>query len=189
MGVVLDGGASRRMGRPKADLSDASGRTLLTLALNRLRPWARVRVVAGRGGGQGPPPGIPWLSDPPGLHGPLAGVAAAVQGFPADYYLVLAVDLPRARPGLLVAAGRRHPGRAAVGRTRGGQWQPLAGLYPAVHARHALTLLRRGERRAVVWARSGPRPPVAVPGPWWVNVNTPEEAAHLLGPQDAQTEA
>ena len=62
-----------------------------------------------------------------------------------------------------------------------GDWQPLAGIYPAAHARSALTLLRRGERRAGVWACSGPRSPIAVPGPWWVNVNTPEEAGHLLG--------
>ena len=169
------------MGRPKADLIGPDGRPLLSGALNRLHPWARVRVVAGQGPGKGPPPWVPWLRDPPGMHGPLAGIAAAVRRFPAEYYLILAVDLPWARPELLVAAGRRYPHRATVGRSPSGDWQPLAGLYPAAHARSALTLLRRGERRAGVWARSGPRPPIAVPGPWWVNVNTPEEAGHLLG--------
>ncbi|MEF8792746.1 molybdenum cofactor guanylyltransferase [Thiohalorhabdus sp.] len=180
--MVLGGGGSRRMGRPKADLIDATGRPLMATALHRLWPWARVRVVAGQGPGQRPPPWVPWLRDPPGLCGPLAGVAAAVQAFPADYYLVLALDLPRARPDLLVDAGRRHPDRAVVGRTAEGAWQPLAGLYPAEHARGALRLLRRGQRRAISWALSGPRVPFAVPGPWWVNVNTPEEAARLLGP-------
>jgi len=169
------------MGRAKGGLAHPAGGTLLTAALARLRPWAAVRVVAGRGAGEAAPAGIPWLRDPPGLGGPLAGVAAAVRAFPADYYLVLALDLPRARPDLLVAAARRHPGRAVVGCTPEGRWQPLAGLYPAAHARRALDLLRRGERRATLWAAAGPWPPLALRGPWWVNINTPEEAARYLG--------
>lgn len=154
---------------------------MLLSALHRLQPWVGVRVVAGRGSGRRPPPAIPWLRDPPGLRGPLAGLAAVVRAFPADYYLVLAVDMPWARPGSLVRTARRYPGRAVIGQTPDGAWQPLAGLYPAEHVRRALTLLRRGERRASVWARSGALPPVRVPGPWWGNVNTPEEAACLLG--------
>lgn len=184
MGVVLAGGASRRMGRPKGGLRHPAGRrTLLGQALHRLHPLTAVRVVAGRGAGEQVPAAIPWLRDPPGLHGPLAGVAAAVAAFPADFYLILAVDMPRARPELLVREARRRPGRTVIGRDPDGAWQPLAGLYPARHARYALTLLRRGERRATVWAGAGA--PAAVRGPWWVNVNRPEEAASLLTPEGA----
>jgi molybdopterin-guanine dinucleotide biosynthesis protein A len=168
------------MGTAKGGLAHPDGGTLLSVALHRLRPWARVRVVAGRGTGEQAPAGIPWLRDPPGLRGPLAGVAAAARAFPADYYLLLAVDMPAARPELLVAAARRRPGRTVIGQTPDGRWQPLAGVYPAAHVRRAWRLLRRGERRATVWAAEPPRPPVGVRGPWWLNVNTPAEAAHHL---------
>jgi molybdopterin-guanine dinucleotide biosynthesis protein A len=168
------------MGRPKGQLAHPEGGTLIAAALRRLTPWVRLRVVAGRGPGEAVPAALPWLADPPGLHGPLAGVAAAVRDFPAAYYLVLAVDMPAARPDRLVSAARRHPGHAAIGQGPDGAWQPLAGLYPAEHARRAMTLLRRGERRATVWADSGPRPPVPVRGPWWANINTPAEADRFL---------
>jgi molybdopterin-guanine dinucleotide biosynthesis protein A len=178
VGVVLAGGASRRMGCPKAALRHPSGRTLLAEAVHRLRPWTRLQVVAGR------PPGVvtggalPVVSDPPGLRGPLAGIARAAQVFPAAYYLILAVDLPWARPERLVAAARRQPGRAAVARLPGGQWQPLAGLYPARRARAAMPALRQSGRRVMPWALA--EAPLAVDGPWWVNINTPEEAAACL---------
>jgi molybdopterin-guanine dinucleotide biosynthesis protein A len=168
------------MGRPKGQLAHPEGGTLIAAALRRLGPWARVRVVAGRGPGEAVPASVPWLGDPPGLHGPLAGLAAAVRDFPAAYYLVLAVDMPAARPDLLVRTARRYPGRTVVGQTPDGAWQPLAGLYPAAHARRALALLRRGERRARVWAACGPRPPIPVRGPWWANINTPADAERFL---------
>jgi molybdopterin-guanine dinucleotide biosynthesis protein A len=168
------------MGRPKGRLRHPSGRTLLGEAVHRLRPWTRIQVVAGRGGGETAPAALPRLADPPGLHGPLAGIARVAGAFPAAYYLVLAVDLPRARPGRLMSVGRRFPGRAVIGQGPEGGWQPLAGLYPAAQARQALWTLRHRGRRVMPWALAGR--PVPVRGPWWVNVNSPEEARIHLGP-------
>lgn len=168
------------MGRAKGGLPHPAGRSLLMEGLRRLRPWTRVQVVAGCPPGERLPAAVPCVSDPPGLRGPLAGLARVAGAFPASYYLVLAVDMPWARPERLVAAARRFPGRAVIGRTPEGSWQPLAGLYPAARVRQALPELRRRGRRVMPWALAAD--PVPVTGPWWANVNTPEEARRHLGP-------
>ena len=181
VGVVLAGGASRRMGRPKGRLLHPSGRSYLAEALHRLRPWTRVQVVAGHGPGEQVPAHVPWLRDPPGLNGPLAGIAAAVRAFPADYYLILAVDIPGARPERLVRWARRYPGRAVVGADPAGHLQPLAGCYPAAHVRQVWQRLRRGRRRARGWALAGSRAPLRLRGAAWRNLNTPLEAGVFVG--------
>ena len=84
-GVVLTGGMSRRMGRPKQHIL-LGDRTLLERALGLLRevrPPLHSVVVSG-------PEGIP--DDPPGC-GPLGGIRTILEDSP-EYLLVMPVDMP-----------------------------------------------------------------------------------------------
>lgn len=102
-GVVLAGGASRRMGRDKATIR-LDHETLLERAARHLAEAgaSRIVVATGTAGRLGP---LPWEEVGDGAHagqGPLAGLAAALTALeehPAA--VVLAVDLPFASPPLL----------------------------------------------------------------------------------------
>jgi molybdopterin-guanine dinucleotide biosynthesis protein A len=98
-GVVLAGGASRRMGRDKALLVlAAGGETLAAGAARRLAAVCADVLVADRG--RGAVPGLPSLADGPG-HGPAAGLLGAARVRPGTPLLALACDLPAVPVALL----------------------------------------------------------------------------------------
>lgn len=75
LGVVLAGGKSSRFGSDKA-LAELDGHTLISRAVDALAGWCEYVVVAGRE--TAPAPTLPdW---PAAGMGPLAGLAAALQG-------------------------------------------------------------------------------------------------------------
>ena len=94
--VILAGGASRRMGRPKADLLLPSGAPVI----QQLRATAEsmtFRVLVA-----GPPgtlPGLPHVPDEG--EGPLGGILAAVNHTQAETLLVLPCDMPALTSDLL----------------------------------------------------------------------------------------
>ena len=85
-GVILAGGASRRMGRDKA-LLEIEGETLVARAARLLAEVCGEVLIADRGTG---PASVP---DGPG-RGPAAGILGAARARPGWSLLVLAVDLP-----------------------------------------------------------------------------------------------
>jgi molybdopterin-guanine dinucleotide biosynthesis protein A len=99
LGVVLTGGASRRMGSPK-ELLDAGGQPLLSRVLAAVGPACPLWLVVARPGQPLPalPPGVRRVEDPPGLEGegPLVGLLAALRAAPpsAQLAFVCAVDAP-----------------------------------------------------------------------------------------------
>ena len=109
-GVVLAGGASRRMGVDKATLPHPScpcRGTLLDHALHVLADAgaAPVLVATGTPGRLGParPPASQEVGDDEEHRGagPLAGILAALRRSPVDVVAVVAVDLPDADAELL----------------------------------------------------------------------------------------
>lgn len=100
-GAVLVGGASRRMGRPKAQLP-YKNHTFLEQILMTIRPFVgRLVVVGGTGteealGGVGAEAraGVDWIPDVVAHAGPLAGIVAALQHDPKSDWLCIACDMP-----------------------------------------------------------------------------------------------
>jgi len=150
MGVILAGGRSRRMGRDKAELSVA-GEPLWQRQARVLREAGAAHVALVLRPGQNPPPGagasaLQMRRDVYRDAGPMAGLHTALTTPPwANWYLVLAVDLPHVRPdwfGWLLGFCRDHAG-AVVRHDTG--YEPLAAIYPAGVGPVVAAQLERGE--------------------------------------------
>ena len=185
-GLVLAGGASRRMGTdgPKAD-SLLDNRTLLQHVLHRLRPqvgalWLSLSPRA-------PAPetdDVEVLRDPqPSHRGPLAGLAAGLERLARDGgdWLVMApCDTPFLPKDLVTALlAARGPGVLAVAAADEDRVHPTCSLWrvdcaPVVSEALAddagpglMALLGRVEHRVQRWTSLAPPP--------FFNVNTPED--------------
>lgn len=150
VGVVLAGGASRRMGRDKATLP-WRGTTLAAHAARTLTDAGLAEVVLADAG-RVVVPGLVSLPDAAGA-GPAAGLLAAAAARPGRTLAVLACDLPAVTPALLRAL-LALPGDLALPR-RDGRPEPLCAVWrPA-----ALAALRANVAAGVV----APRAVVATP--------------------------
>ncbi|MCC6763973.1 MAG: molybdenum cofactor guanylyltransferase [Deltaproteobacteria bacterium] len=187
--ILLVGGRSSRMGRPKAWL-DLDGRPLLAHMVDGVRRWTDEIVLVAA-----PDQVLPVLAMPaaprvvrdllPG-QGPLAALALGLAAARAPWALVLGCDAPLVRGAVierLLAA--RAPGCDAVVPEWDDRPQPLVALYRTALAPAVADLVAAGERRAHVLAgRPGARRvPAAVlrpldpEGESFRAVNTPEEFA------------
>jgi molybdopterin-guanine dinucleotide biosynthesis protein A len=145
-GFVLAGGASRRMGRPKA-LLILGTETMIGRQVRVLRSVTRnVRVV-------GWPSNLAWLVKPKNLShlgclpdakpgsGPLGGIYTALQHSKSEINLILGCDLPFVEPGLLkFLCWRAAESRAdvIVPKSNRHGLEPLC----AVYSRRALPVIR-----------------------------------------------
>lgn len=182
VGIVLAGGASRRMGRDKAVLT-LGGEALSAGAARRLAAVCAEVAVADRG--RGCVPGLPSLEDGPG-RGPAAALLGAARVWPGRPLLALACDLPGVPIPLLAELIALAGGDAdwVVPRWRGGL-EPLCALWgPAalaalrervargLYALHELS----GEEGLVAAFLEGERLEVfGRPEEMFWNVNTPED--------------
>jgi molybdopterin-guanine dinucleotide biosynthesis protein A len=132
-GAVLAGGHSRRMGRDKS-LLEIDGQPLWRHQVAVLGAAGCVSVGVVRRPDQAPlplPPGIPLWVDSVLNAGPLAGLHAALLACRTDLLVVVAVDLPRLDPAWFDwLASSCGPGRGAIARHPGGEYEPLAAIYP-----------------------------------------------------------
>lgn len=207
LGGLLVGGASRRMGRPKA-LAEAGGMALAERVAAALRPHVDGLVLLGEGPVPASLADLPRIADatsPPhftdshaaplaeSLAGPLAGILAALRGHPGATWILCPCDLPRIEPAAVAwLLGQRRAERSAVlprvavrpGEPAGPP-QPLFALYPPA----ALALVES----LVAAGRRAPRhlallPGVATPtvpphlAHCWSDADTPEDLARLDAP-------
>ena len=148
--LVLAGGQSRRMGRPKA-LLPVGSITLIEWVVERLAPSFEHLCVAAGDELQLPPGLRPRLvKDLHAGSGPLAGIEAGLAASPVDTVVALACDMPHVTAELaarLVTSASDAEVDAAVPRV-GGRPQPTCAAYRRSAAAPIAESIRRGSLEA-----------------------------------------
>ena len=134
-GLILAGGASRRMGIDKPGL-DFGGATLLERAIGTMQavfPQVIVSVRAPRADVS-----VPQVSDEPVGGGPLAGLCAGLAAATTPWVFAVAADMPFVRSDVIRRLAAQRHGVQAVVPVIDGIRQPLAAFY----AKSALPAIR-----------------------------------------------
>ena len=178
-GIVLAGGAGRRLGRPKAGVV-VDGRTLVERAVETLRPHCASLLVVSRPEVELPALDVMVCCDRPGPDAPLNALATGLAALDTGDVLVLACDLPCAPP--VVARLARSPsGTAAAARDRSSrQWQPLCARYPRLAALEVCErLLASGGTRLLPLIEALEPSPIDATAEELANVNSPADLARV----------
>jgi len=197
--IVLAGGPSRRLGRPKA-LVEVGGVPLVARVVGAAKKVAGEVVIVSRGALavriERSFPDFRVVRDRGRVRSPLVGLVAGARVVRSEYVAALACDLPFVRPALLRRLFSTAKGRdAAIPRWRDGRIEPLVAVYarrPMLRA--ATAALIAGERasqsmvarlpdvRFVNGDRLRSADPQLVS---FVNVNAPEDLrrARRMAPQ------
>ncbi len=188
VGIVLAGGASRRMGRDKALLPWVEG-DLLEHALARLRAVvSEVRIACGSERRHAER-GVPLDTD--SGRGALAGVLAGLIAARGRAVLVLAVDLPLVPSGLLTRLlALSGEGDAVVPISPRGE-EPLCALYGPACLEPIRRRVERDDLKMTgfwpeVRVRRVTAPELSLfgdPDRLFLNVNTPADLEHARGEQ------
>ncbi|WP_437570646.1 molybdenum cofactor guanylyltransferase [Sorangium sp. So ce542] len=206
-GVVLCGGQSRRMGRPKAWLP-FGGEALLQRVVRRLGEAAwPIAVVAAPGQALPPlPDGVLLVRDPVEGRGPMQGIAAGLDAVAplAARAVVTSTDAPFLHPAFVRRLAELQAGGHAIAMPQAdGRHHPLAAVYACAVRAEAAALLAEGQLRLTsLLARArtlvaGPAllledPALRAADPELRslrNVNTPEEYAAALRELSGAAEA
>jgi molybdopterin-guanine dinucleotide biosynthesis protein A len=184
--IVLAGGGSRRMGRPKA-LLDWHGVPLVHHVSGILAQVCDPVVVVAAPGDELPlPAGVERAEDAVAGRGPLEGVVAGIAavGGRAGAVFLAATDLPLMHPRVVRRLVAALPGYDAAVPVLGGHDQTLAAAYDARTLMRARELLASGRPRIAslldgarvcrIDARELSHPDSVR------NANTPEEYERLL---------
>jgi molybdopterin-guanine dinucleotide biosynthesis protein A len=183
--LVLAGGRSRRMGRPKGELALPGG-TLLERVVVAARQVAEEVVLVGDGRAAATL-GLRAAEDHQPDAGPLSALAGGLALCPEGLHLALACDMPLFDPRLPVLMEQAAGDAQVVVPELDGRRHPLCALYRKSCLEPARRCLARGERRmddllAQVSVRVvGPEDvgPVDLDRAL-TNVNTPEEYQQVL---------
>lgn len=146
LGILLAGGQGTRLGlgMPKA-LARVGGLTLLERSRAVLGEACDEVVVVAPATIDLPVPGGERIADPEG-GGPLGGLVAGLGSRPFRRALVLGVDFPLMRAGLLAALADLLGGHGAVLPLADGMPQPLAAAYAPRAAGRLAACFAAGER-------------------------------------------
>ena len=136
---ILIGGRSSRMGTTK-QLFEIDGAALMDRIIGGLGTRFAEPVILGAGQVPSSVAGLRWISDVPGLAGPVAGFLAAMRWDPEAVWMMIACDQPSITPEAVDWLLRhRRPGRWAVmPRLAGGPVKPCS---------------RSMSRRRGIWSR------------------------------------
>lgn len=148
--VVLCGGLSSRMGRPKATLPFGP-ETMLARVLRLVGEVCGERVVVAAEGQELPdlPAGVKVVRDALPERGPLEGLAAGLGACSAGAAFCTPCDTPFLRPALVAALFDARGDAAAVRPVVDGVVQPLPAVYASALAPVARDLVRSDRRRVI----------------------------------------
>ena len=143
-GILLTGGASRRMGRDKTTIR-LDGLTLAEHAAATLSDVCSPCIEVGPGASP-----LPAIQEVPPGSGPLAALAAGGHAMRIDHgydgpVILLATDMPRVTSGLLRMLADAETDESVVPEA-GGRLQPLCARYSARALAVADELVTAGER-------------------------------------------
>jgi len=179
IGVLLTGGASRRLGTDKAQLVAADGRTLAVRAAELLGGVCDECVEVGDGHS-----GLPSLREAPPGSGPLAALLAGVDALgargavAARSVVLLGCDYPRLDAAALDALVAAAAGGVTAIATAAGRAHYVCACYSPEAIGEARRRLARGER-ALRWIESQHHVLVAFGAEVLHDVDTPADAAAL----------
>ena len=189
LGVVLAGGASRRMGTDKALMTHPNGSSWLEAQVQLLRSVdLEVCVLTGHAGHHArlsDCEGVSVQAEPWQPAGPLWALSCLLHDRDDEALLTLPVDMPALRLDALEHLMARWSGddARAVVADDGIRLQPLLGIYPCGKVfRKALDEeLTAGQARWLGWLERIPHDTVKLPPDQLVNVNRPVDLAALNG--------
>ena len=183
--LVLAGGVSRRMGRPKQDLP-IGGATLLERVVRAARGAAQEIVVVGDAGAARRL-GARWAEDLEPGAGPLSALAGGLAACPDGLHALLACDLPFLEASVLTRLEELAGSADAVVPVVDGRRHPLCALYRRECVEPARICVAAGHRRMDdLLDRLNVRtvgPDEALPAPLTravLNVNTPDDYRRAL---------
>lgn len=184
-GLVLAGGASRRMGQDKASLA-LHGRPQLEWARELLARHCDQVFVSIRSGQRNDPVrrAQPVIIDMHDGAGPIAGIAAAQAAHPGHAWLVLACDLPFVNDDCIETLARHRDGRPVVAfaSTHDGLPEPLCAIYEPASRDGVLAAIASGRNCPRKFILSTGVALLPQPDPAALdNVNTPDELARAEG--------
>lgn len=179
-GLVLAGGAGRRMGADKA-LIEMHGRPLIVHVATRLATVCASVLVAP---GARPLPDLPWtqVDDRVPGEGPLAGILGGLAVATTELVAVVGVDMPGFRPDVLATLAQRWHDEPAVVPVIGGRLQPLHAVYAVAALPRLAALFDAGERsptRALKRTGAALRE-MPEPAPWATSLNNADDLARFL---------
>ena len=165
--AILCGGASRRMGVPKAGLLLPDGRSMIETIRDVLEHLCEQVVLVGNPHGLR---GHAVVEDERPDSGPLAGIEALLRSGIAARYLVVPCDMPTVPPGAL---------RRLMDAEEGGvvhfDAQPLPCLVEASQASKTTQLLEQGVRALRAWQEAVEAHQIDPEGARFEDADTPEE--------------
>jgi molybdopterin-guanine dinucleotide biosynthesis protein A len=173
--VILAGGEGSRIGGSKP-MRRLGGRTLLDRAIDLAREWSDEVAIAVRTDGQVGETGVARLLDPPGLEGPLGGLASALR-LRRETILTIPCDspfLPNDLPKRLAAA---LPGFAAALARSGGRVHPVCGLWRADALAQVRAYAASGRRSLIGFAEMIGYTAVDWPEEPFFNINSAADLA------------
>jgi molybdenum cofactor guanylyltransferase len=147
--IVLAGGRSSRMGRPKAGL-EWHGSTLLRRTVGVLARVVDGPVLVVAAPDQALPDlpaTVQVVHDPVEGRGPLQGLATGLSALDADAAFVCSTDLPQLHPRFVAVVLRALTGTDVALPVVGGVRQPLAAAWSTALADVAASLLAEGRDR------------------------------------------
>ena len=173
--VILAGGDGRRMGgrKPQRLLGE---RSLLNRAITRAQRWSETVVISVRSRDQVGGVELPLVFDPPGLAGPLAGLAAARE-LGCARVLTIPCDMPFLPDDLPRRLAAALPGRAAALASAGGRLQSVCGLWTAEALAGIEEYAASGQTSLVGFARTIGFAVAELEDAAADNLNTPAELA------------